>query len=269
MLPITFGFFDFIAGRRALAAACPRASTASRGAGHRARLSTARRLAPHSVRARRLQRRVEQRRWLAVWRRACALERNGDLHGWDSFTRTELAYAGVDYRHDVPNDQFVRSAPGLRFHARLRLENPRASHSNSACTASSTGPRSADRAGRRADASTRCRPSSASRSARGRATRSGASTRRASASAIGWPENCPAGVSSSACRSEALRPRPSVRSSRNARAAPRARAGTRAALRSAPGTPRAPACSSTRSVWRRMRSTVVISRSPAVNSSSR
>jgi hypothetical protein len=36
------------------------------------------------------------------------LERHGDWHGWTQFLRAELSYAGVEYRHDVPGDQFVR-----------------------------------------------------------------------------------------------------------------------------------------------------------------
>jgi hypothetical protein len=35
-------------------------------------------------------------------------ERRADFHGWDSFVLTELAYAGVTYRHDTPGDQFLR-----------------------------------------------------------------------------------------------------------------------------------------------------------------
>lgn len=35
-------------------------------------------------------------------------ERRADYHGWDSFTRSELAYAGVRYRRDTPNDRFLR-----------------------------------------------------------------------------------------------------------------------------------------------------------------
>jgi hypothetical protein len=36
------------------------------------------------------------------------LERYGDWHGWNQFLRGELSYSGVEYRHDVPRDQFVR-----------------------------------------------------------------------------------------------------------------------------------------------------------------
>jgi hypothetical protein len=35
-------------------------------------------------------------------------ERRADYHGWDSFVRSELAYAGVRYRNDTPNDRFLR-----------------------------------------------------------------------------------------------------------------------------------------------------------------
>jgi len=43
------------------------------------------------------------------------LERNSDFHGWDKFTRAELAMAGVDYREEVPSDQFVRLRQGFDF----------------------------------------------------------------------------------------------------------------------------------------------------------
>jgi hypothetical protein len=36
------------------------------------------------------------------------LERRFDENGWDVLERTELAYAGVTYRHDTPGDQFLR-----------------------------------------------------------------------------------------------------------------------------------------------------------------
>ena len=35
-------------------------------------------------------------------------ERRADYHGWDSLVRSELAFAGVRYRRDTPNDRFVR-----------------------------------------------------------------------------------------------------------------------------------------------------------------
>lgn len=41
------------------------------------------------------------------------LERNADFHGWDALVRTELAYAGVNYRQDVPNDNFLRLRQGV------------------------------------------------------------------------------------------------------------------------------------------------------------
>jgi hypothetical protein len=41
------------------------------------------------------------------------LERNADFHGWDSLVRGELAFAGVDYRDEVPNDRFVRLRQGV------------------------------------------------------------------------------------------------------------------------------------------------------------
>ena len=43
------------------------------------------------------------------------LERTRDFHGWDKFTRAELAMAGVDYREDVESDQFVRFRQGFDF----------------------------------------------------------------------------------------------------------------------------------------------------------
>ena len=43
------------------------------------------------------------------------LEHTGDFHGWDNLTRSELAYAAVNYRQDVPNDQFVRLRQGFDF----------------------------------------------------------------------------------------------------------------------------------------------------------
>jgi hypothetical protein len=41
------------------------------------------------------------------------LERRRDFHGWDSLTRSELAYAGAEYRDDVPSDQFLRLRQGF------------------------------------------------------------------------------------------------------------------------------------------------------------
>jgi hypothetical protein len=43
------------------------------------------------------------------------VERRGDFHGWDNLTRSELAYSGVVFRNDVPNDQFVRLRQGFDF----------------------------------------------------------------------------------------------------------------------------------------------------------
>lgn len=36
------------------------------------------------------------------------LERTAEMNSWDTLFRTELAYAGVKYRHETPNDRFVR-----------------------------------------------------------------------------------------------------------------------------------------------------------------
>lgn len=41
------------------------------------------------------------------------LEKSSDFHGWDAFVRSELAYAGVNYRDDVPSDSFVRLRQGF------------------------------------------------------------------------------------------------------------------------------------------------------------
>jgi hypothetical protein len=41
------------------------------------------------------------------------LEKESEFHGWDSRVRSELAIAGVDYRDDVPNDEFVRLRQGF------------------------------------------------------------------------------------------------------------------------------------------------------------
>ncbi len=43
------------------------------------------------------------------------LERRGDFHGWDNLARSELAFAGVEYRSEVPNDHFVRLRQGFDF----------------------------------------------------------------------------------------------------------------------------------------------------------
>ncbi|HUQ12519.1 MAG TPA: hypothetical protein VM146_19595 [Steroidobacteraceae bacterium] len=42
-------------------------------------------------------------------------ERRADFHGWDGFALTDLAYAGVKYRHDAPGDRFVRLRQGFDF----------------------------------------------------------------------------------------------------------------------------------------------------------
>jgi hypothetical protein len=41
------------------------------------------------------------------------LERRGEWHGFDQYLRSELSYAGVEYRHDVSSDQFVRLRHGV------------------------------------------------------------------------------------------------------------------------------------------------------------
>lgn len=51
--------------------------------------------------------------WL--WGAGVQLERSAEFHGWDSLARSELAIAGVDYRHDVPDDRFIRLRQGFDF----------------------------------------------------------------------------------------------------------------------------------------------------------
>lgn len=41
------------------------------------------------------------------------LERRGDWHGFDQFLRSELSYAGVEYRHRASSDQFLRLRHGV------------------------------------------------------------------------------------------------------------------------------------------------------------
>lgn len=41
------------------------------------------------------------------------LQRESDWHGWDSLARSELAVAGIAYRDDIPNDEFVRLRQGF------------------------------------------------------------------------------------------------------------------------------------------------------------
>ncbi len=41
------------------------------------------------------------------------VEKRSDFHGWNSLVRSELAIAGVDYRDDAPNDEFVRLRQGF------------------------------------------------------------------------------------------------------------------------------------------------------------
>jgi hypothetical protein len=43
------------------------------------------------------------------------LERHLESNGWDSFLRTELAYAGVKYRNNTPDDGFARLRQGFDF----------------------------------------------------------------------------------------------------------------------------------------------------------
>lgn len=41
------------------------------------------------------------------------VEKRSDFHGWNSHVRSELAIAGVDYRDEAPNDEFVRLRQGF------------------------------------------------------------------------------------------------------------------------------------------------------------
>jgi len=43
------------------------------------------------------------------------LERRIDMNGWDTLERTELAYSGVKYRQNTPDDQFARLRQGFDF----------------------------------------------------------------------------------------------------------------------------------------------------------
>lgn len=43
------------------------------------------------------------------------LDRRVEANGWDSLYRTELAYAGVRYRHATPNDRFARLRQAFDF----------------------------------------------------------------------------------------------------------------------------------------------------------
>ncbi|HET9864411.1 MAG TPA: hypothetical protein VFP37_13280 [Steroidobacteraceae bacterium] len=51
--------------------------------------------------------------WL--WGTGVQLERRAPFQGWDGLARSELAIAGVNYRHDLPNDRFVRLRQGFDF----------------------------------------------------------------------------------------------------------------------------------------------------------
>jgi hypothetical protein len=43
------------------------------------------------------------------------LERNAEINGWDTLYRTELAYAGVTYRHGSDSDRFARLRQAFDF----------------------------------------------------------------------------------------------------------------------------------------------------------
>ena len=40
-------------------------------------------------------------------------EKRSDFHGWDVLVRSDLAYAGVEYQKDTPDDRFVRLRQGF------------------------------------------------------------------------------------------------------------------------------------------------------------
>ena len=56
--------------------------------------------------------------WL--WGTGLQLEHRARFQDWDGFARSELAVAGVNYRHDLPNDRFVRLRQGFDFTRGLR-----------------------------------------------------------------------------------------------------------------------------------------------------
>jgi hypothetical protein len=47
-------------------------------------------------------------------------ERRADYNGWDGLLRSDLAYAGVRYRNDTPDDQFLRLRQGFDLTSTLR-----------------------------------------------------------------------------------------------------------------------------------------------------
>lgn len=114
------------------------------------------------------------------------LERNREVNGWDSHERSELAYAGVKYRHDEPGDQFLRLRQGFDF--TRAVGKPFREHRPElgvyAVVDFIVDPPTLPLADARVTC--RCRESSASPSRLVRASRSGASTRRAWDSATGW-----------------------------------------------------------------------------------
>jgi hypothetical protein len=42
-------------------------------------------------------------------------EKRKDFHGWDALLRSDLAYAGVQYRNQTPDDEFMRLRQGFDF----------------------------------------------------------------------------------------------------------------------------------------------------------
>ena len=153
------------------------------------------------------------------------LEKTSDWHGWDSLHAANWPSRASSIATRCPTT--VRAAaPGIRSAARTRLAHPRTARSSSACTASSTWSldpptspsREATKQSMQAEFGFTLQP-------RGRATISGGSMRRASASATGWRASSPAWRIRH--RQAVLIPRSGRDrrvSSRSARAAPRARA---------------------------------------------
>jgi hypothetical protein len=49
-------------------------------------------------------------------------EKRGDFHGWDMLVRSDLAYAGVQYREQASDDEFMRLRQGFDLTRGLRWE---------------------------------------------------------------------------------------------------------------------------------------------------
>ena len=138
VLPVTFGFFDFTPFDVLSEGIPTRVDSFSMVPGIELDYLLRERLAFDSLCARRRQRRLEQRRWLAVWHgHARSSARTTGMAGIASCAASSII-AGVGYRHDVPDDAVRAPAPGIRSHARHAAGRSAAASSSSACTASST-----------------------------------------------------------------------------------------------------------------------------------